>query len=241
MFVQGVRMKRATFCFVATLVLTPQTASAQSFWMDVARDVSSQAIANGVANGPMRFGSHEDERRCLAGEPALSESGIERARESISETMNDYWRLAAATDSANVEGVYSRTTKSDAWRLNGEGQAIQSITDPLARAATNSASLPVPEAISVSGDRRTARAIWHVQDADGVSLGFYQAVFVRNRNDWPLMALEVLPGEQQLVALGAYCHVPGDVEAHLASYDADGNFIGSAAEQEVVASVVKTP
>lgn len=197
-----------TFVAIVTLVCAASPAAAQSdFWTGVTTDAISQAVGQSV-NGQVI----PRETACMQGLiPPLHERWMTQIRDGSGATMGRYFRSAAASESSDVESLFSRLRRTRTWERISDGSAgdLEAINDPLARAS--GASLGQPEQFFLAGDEQSAAGIWFVRDAEGSLLGHYRAVFRRERSVWRLLHLDVGEGSEPPAPLTAYCHVPGDV------------------------------
>jgi hypothetical protein len=197
-----------TFVAVAALVCIASPAAAQSdFWIGVTTDAISQAVGQSV-NGNVV----PREVACMRGEiPPLEERWMTQIRDGSSAAMTRYFNLAAASEASDVAAAFSRLRRTRTWERLSDGSMgdVESINDPVARAP--GASLGQPEQFFLAGDQLSAAGLWLVRDGEGQLLGYYRAVFRRERSVWRLLHLDVGEGGEQPAPLTAYCHTPGDV------------------------------
>lgn len=208
-----------TLLAAATFVCIASPAAAQSdFWIGVTTDAISQAVGQTV-NGQVV----SREVACMRGEaPPLADRWMTEIRDGSSATMTRYFNLAAASEGSDVAGVFSRLRRTRTWERTSDGSTgdVESINDPIARAA--GASLGQPEQFFLAGDQLSAAGLWLVRNGEGELLGHYLAVFRRERSVWRLLHLDVAEGAEPPAPLTAYCHVPGDVPTPPLTEPADG-------------------
>jgi hypothetical protein len=206
-----------TLLAAAAIACIASPAAAQSdFWVGVTTDAISQAVGQSVNPGVSR------DVQCMRGEiPPLAERWMTEIRTGANTTMARYFNLAAASEGSDVGAAFSRLRRARTWERISDGSTgdIESINDPLARAG--GARLGEPEQFFLAGDQLSAAGLWLVRDGEGGLLGYYRAVFRRERSVWRLLHLDVGEGAEPPAPLTAYCHQPGDVSAPVFTESAD--------------------
>ncbi len=167
------------------------------------------------------------ERECLSG-AALPPSEIAEARIPSNQTMQLYWKLASAADTADVRPAYQARGKGE-WISLGRSRrdnGLAGVNDSVARrSGAQIASEPI--AFVRARDGKTARGYWRtanfIDEGDDKFLknsnGFYLADFRRSAGAWKLTRLELLFDASEAPKISQYCHTPGDVEIYKAKQE----------------------
>jgi len=147
---------------------------------------------------------------CRRADPPPPEA-VAEARAPALAAMRLYWERASAADAADVSAAFH--VRYGNW-VSGKtlvgGEALRSITDPLARRA-GAALAAEPSIFILASDRRSARGIWRV-DAGDAAAGYYVADFGSERHVWKLDRIEIVD-EMPRTEITQYCRQPGDFEA----------------------------
>ena len=147
---------------------------------------------------------------CRRADPPPPEA-VAEARAPALAAMRLYWERASAADAADVSAAFhARYGNWVSGKILTGGEALTSITDPLARRA-GAALAAEPSIFVLASDRRSARGIWRV-DAGEAAAGYYVADFGSERHVWKLNRIEIVD-EMPLTEISQYCRQPGDFEA----------------------------
>lgn len=199
-------MKRVLAAAILFSLTATPSAYAQAWIGQIAGEAAAQAVQ-----------ARED--RCMRGDlPPPSDQRLSAIREGANSTMAQYFTLAARSESADLNSVFS-TRRARSWEYRyADGSTkgrIEAINDQLARTA--GAMLSEPQSILLAGDGATAAGQWALHNAEGQAIGHYRAIFRRERRAWRLLHLEAFDAETAPDMLMNYCHVPGDVAPAVAA------------------------
>lgn len=179
---------------VAALALQAAPAAAQDYGVFIA-DVIGQTIANMNSYAP----------------PCgyMPDNELAEARDPAPGVMKGYF------DAARSGGDRAQFFKLDgktAWRLGERavgGEGLNAQADPLA--VEGNRLDPQPLRFYRAGTYSTAQGQWAVMAADGTVAGVYTGLFTRERGQWKLRELTVVPAGSEVGAIDQYCAEPGDL------------------------------
>lgn len=173
-------------------------------------DVIGATVAASVASAA--------ESRCLSGRVVPAPEAVADALGPAVASLNNYLTLAGTSQSFDASPAFTRKSKlREVWRDDRQ-LLVQDVDDPLARAlASGKARLGGPLNFIRSGDARTALGSWRVSAEDEVTPdGHYLVLFRKEGEEWKITRLELLTRGAPPPIVAHYCHVPGDIEAHMA-------------------------
>ncbi len=203
------KVKSALFLGVLAALAMPSAAQAQ-----VLVDTIGQAVGNSVNR---RHQAWRDS--CIAGEVAPpSPREVSAAAASAEETMRAYLARAGASAPADVTAIFVRRPFRPAWEAEGQGAALAGISDPLAHMVSGgTATIGPATSFFRSIDGESALGIWQAVSPGAGRLGYYRAIFMRERRMFRLAKLEVFQGAAEPEAIHQYCFHIGDIEQNRAS------------------------
>lgn len=178
----------------AALALQGSPATAQDYGVFIA-DVIGQTIANMNSYAP----------------PCgyMPDNELAEARDPAPAVIQGYF------DAARSGGDRTRFFKLDnkaRWRLGESAvgsDGLNAQADPLAVEGNRLD----PQALRFyrAGTYSTAQGQWAVMAPDGTVAGVYTGLFTRERGQWKLRELTVIPAGSEVGAIDQYCAEPGDL------------------------------
>lgn len=139
----------------------------------------------------------------------MPDNELAEARDPAPGVMQGYF------DAARSGGDRTRFFKLDgktAWRLGERavgGEGLNAQADPLA--VEGNRLDPQPLRFYRAGNYSTAQGQWAVMAAEGTVAGVYTGLFTRERGQWKLRELTVVPAGSEVGAIDQYCAEPGDL------------------------------
>ncbi|MCR2832894.1 hypothetical protein [Parerythrobacter lacustris] len=179
---------------IAALALQGSPVAAQDYSVFIA-DVIGQTIANMNSYAP----------------PCgyMPDNELAEARDPAPGVMQGYFDAARnGGDRARFFKLDNKTT----WRL-GEREigsdGLNAQADPLA--VEGNRLDPLALRFYRAGNYSTAQGQWAVLAPDGTVAGVYTGLFTRERGEWKLRELTVVPAGSEVGAIDQYCAEPGDL------------------------------